>query len=227
MKLMRLFIIAVIVILVIVGLYYWANYLVESKRAQEHVAQTISEQLAATSSEDVMQSTHVVKNLPTATTTVPTSWKSHEYPDLALAVSYPNNLIVRREGDALVLAFPKDTYFHWPLLDDARITITATSTCAEGSVPQLASTTFSMNGYSFMASQGNEGAAGNRYSEVIYSTEGQSRCYSFSLLDHGANGAGLYVSGQALIDKYDAQHDVDIASIGEVFNSVAYSFRIR
>ena len=228
----RFILILVILALIITGLYFGIRSLVNTKRQNEQVSQTISEQLASTSpnSDGDTNQNDLINNLPTSTTTVPTSWTSHNIAQFS--ISYSPDLVVSNSSDAsstiIVLAFPKDNYFHWPLQDDARITITASSSCVETTVPQnpsTATTTFSLNGYSFIATQGNDVAAGNLYHEILYTTEANGQCYSFSFFDHGSNGAGLYVDDPVLIRKYDSQHSNDYSQAIGAFDSIVTSFK--
>ena len=64
-----------------------------------------------------------------------------------------------------------------------------------------------LNGYSFTRIEGGDVAAGNIYRELAYDTQANGVCFHIDILDHGANGAGLYVGDQSLIAKYDATHD--------------------
>ncbi len=232
----RFILIIIILTLIVAGLYFGIRSLVNTKRQNEQVSQTISEQLATSSANSANNGgQNELENLiPTSTTTVPTSWGSHNFgqPSTQFNISYPPNLIVSNNSDAsstiIVLAFPKENYFHWPLQDDVRITITVSSSCADPMVPQnpsTATTTFSSNGYSFTAIHGNDVAAGNLYHEILYTTEVNNQCYSFSFFDHGSNGAGLYVDDPVLIQKYDSQHSADYSQAVSVFDSIVTSFK--
>lgn len=230
--------ITLIFVAVIFGCYLGIKYIIESKHASEQATQTIAEQIAAQELATANSSGNqikYIKNIPTATTTAPSSWRVRSYSDIGLSIAYPDNIIARREGRKLILNLPRDVYFHWPLLDEVRITISASSTCAEMETPAnetFATTTFSLNGYSFTAKQGDDVAAGNKFHEVIYMTEAipegmDPQCFTFDLFDRGANGAGLYVSDGALIDKYNNQHEVDFLAVNNVFNQIVESFRVR
>lgn len=233
--------IAAILLVLAASIYFGINYLIDSKRASERVTQTISEQLA-TSSLNEQMSLAPIAYIPTATTTTPVAWKIRTYmadgtllgassnETAAYRIAYPGNMSARQNGSDLVLSFPKDVYFHWPLQDEARITISASTTCSRLAVPtnpRLATTSFSLNGYAFEAFQGDEGAAGNTYSELLYTTQGSDICYSFSLFDHGSSGADLYVDDPALIRRYDDQHSTDLAAVRAIFNQIVASFRMQ
>ena len=220
------------VLIVILAAYFGVQYMVNTKKVSEHVDQTISD-VIATSSLDTTPQKALVANVPTATTTTPTNWKVYTSPVLASTtfnVAYPANMRVSYDQNVLRLTFPTDKYFHWPLQDEAYVTISASSTCPDLIVehdPNIATTTFSINGYAFSAIEGNGVGAGNLYQEIAYDTYENNICYHLSLFDHGSNGAGLYVDDQALIKRYDDQHTKDTAAILSVFNSITNSFVIN
>ena len=226
------FLILILILLIIIGGYFVLHSMIATKKANEQVSQTISESMGSTTdatSSDLSQATYKL-DLPTATTTTPDNWKTYTNAKLGYSISYPANLLVSSPSNILTLAFPADLYFHWPLQDTVIFRLTASTTCPDSLVPTgpfTATTTFSMNGYAFIASEGDDAAAGNRYQEVIYETLGNGRCYHMSLFDHGTNGAGFYVEGQALIQKYDDQHDTDMSAVISILNSMANSFRLQ
>ena len=177
-------------------------------------------------------------SIPTATTTTPSNWKLYTNSSLGFSISYPKNLVLYDRSKSsttsslgsVTLTFPKDIYFHWPLQDDVVITLTVGATCNDMVVPaqpRTSTTTFSINGYSFATRSGDDAGAGNHYREVAYDTEGNGLCYHVSLYDHGVNGAGFYVDGQALIQKYDSQHALDMKAVVDIFNSITNSFRLQ
>ena len=202
-----------------------------NKRTNEQAAQTISASLATTTASSTNQTdSNYTIDLPRATTTTPTTWKTYTNTQLGYSISYPRNLILSAASDTLTLSFPKEIYFHWPLLDDVTLKITASSTCPDMMVPTgpfTATTTFSLNGYSFNVTEGDDAGAGNRYQEIAYDTFGNNACYHISMFDHGVNGAGFYVEGQALIQKYDNQHDTDMQAVISILNSATNSFRLQ
>lgn len=138
------------------------------------------------------------------------------------------------DAGILTLTFPKNLYFRWPLLDDATLKVTAIPTCpgitASGLGGGVAPISFSLNGYVWKRTNGLGAAAGNLYLEIAYdtlatSTSGQT-CYHIGFLDHGANGAGLYVDDASLIRRYDAAHEADLAAVIDDLNAIVASFRI-
>jgi len=171
---------------------------------------------------------------PTVTSTADTSsWETYTDRELGYSVSYPSNIVISHDAGALILAFPKSLYFHWPLQDDAKLTITVASTCPailtkgglsgpNGSLPEA----FSLNGLDFNRMIGTDVAAGNRYFEIAYDTVSNGFCYHMDFLDHGANGAGLYVDDSSLIKRYDDAHTIDLARTVDSLNAIVGSFRI-
>ena len=164
----------------------------------------------------------------TASTADTSIWKmynaSRNSTSTKYSLIYPPDMITSMDGQSLVLTFPKETYFHWPLLDDTKVTVTASSTCSQLAVPSnsvsVPTTTMIINGHEFTRIQGDDVAAGNRYQEIAYDTIVNKICFHVSLFDHGANGAGLYVSDPALVSQYDTQHDQDLSQVLNVFNGI-------
>lgn len=237
------FLIVFFFLLAAVGIVFSVRHMIITKRVNEQATQTISESLATSTTDATDQVDLSYKlDLPTATTTVPTTWKNYTNSRLGYSISYPSNLILSAPvvtsssssssptSNTLTLAFPKERYFHWPLQDEVILRITASSTCPEMIVPAspfVSTTTFSINGYSFTATVGDDAAAGNHYQEIAYDTHVNDICYHISLYDHGVNGAGFYVDGQALIQKYDDQHDVDMRAVIAILNSITSSLRLQ
>jgi len=124
--------------------------------------------------------------------------------------------------------FPKNSYFHWPLLDDARITVTVGPSCPAITAGDTGNgpASFSLNGYAFTRTVGTDVGAGQRYLEVAYDTKANGVCYHVDFLDHGTNGAGFYVDDAALIKRYDAQHAVDQTAVLSALNGIVGSFRL-
>ena len=157
------------------------------------------------------------------------SWSMYSNKELGFSVQYPKGLVADTSNPStLTLGFSKDTYFHWPLLDDAKITVTATSSCPviEMNNPDIKPVAVSVNGYNFKRIEGSDAAAGNLYREMAFDVVSNNTCYHLDLFDHGANGAGLYVEDQALISKYDAQHQSDLDGVLGIFMGVVNSFRL-
>ncbi len=227
--------IVIFLILAALAVYFGVRHMIDVKKANEQMSQPISETIATST-----DTSSYKLDLPTATTTVPDGWKTFSSDKLGFSVSYPTNLLLTPPStsvsgstatpNTLSFSFSKDIYFHWPLQDEVVLSITASTSCRDMLVPTgpfTSTTTFSMNGYSFTATEGDDAAAGNRYQEIAYDTQGNGKCYHISLYDHGVNGAGFYVDGQALVQKYDDQHDVDMSAVISILNSMTSSFRLQ
>ncbi|MDD5165643.1 MAG: hypothetical protein PHG25_03900, partial [Candidatus Pacebacteria bacterium] len=225
----RLLIVSIIIVsLVIVGIigFYFINNFTYTR----HI--TLPPQLLASSSTDTLgQGQSFVKpevfgqkdsaSLNPASSTISTNaWKTYTNNELGFSVKYPKDLVLNADfPGSLILAVPKDKYFHWPLLDDTKITVTASSSCpsfVSGFAPDNVASV-SVDDIVFVRSESADVAAGNVYRELAYDMMSNGLCYRLSLFDHGANGAGLYVSGQALVSQYDAQHQADIDKLVSVF----------
>ncbi len=157
------------------------------------------------------------------------TWKTYKNDEQGYSIKYPVNLISSSRGSTLTLLFPKNIYFSWPLQDDARVTVTVSESCTPLMVPNIfgvASSTFTLNKYSFSTSEGHEGAAGNIYSDLVYDTEANGVCYHFSLYVSGSNGSSLYVENRSLVERYDAEHEVNSGRVLDIFNSIVNSFRL-
>jgi hypothetical protein len=167
---------------------------------------------------------------PTASSTVDiSSWLTYSDGSDDYSIRYPSNISVNMDDSGgLVLAFPKDQYFHWPLLDDAKVTITVGTSCPSvvSGATSPAPTTISLNGYTFTRTEGGDIGAGNIYRELAYDMEKKGRCYHIDLLDHGTDGAGFYVEDQSLISSYDAAHSVDLSAVLGIFNDMIGTFRL-
>ncbi|MFA6602120.1 MAG: hypothetical protein WCT02_04700 [Candidatus Paceibacterota bacterium] len=159
------------------------------------------------------------------------SWKVYSNDELGFTLKYPSDLIVNNTDNILILAFPKKTYFHWPLQDDVTLTVSATTSCptakALGETFFNQSGTLTVDGQKFNTFESDDAAAGNRYTTITYSISGNDACYLVVFNDHGVNGAGLYVNDQILVKKYDNQHDVDMAKVTDVVYGILGSFQVK
>lgn len=227
---MKRIIVIFIFLILLAALAFGLYTLVMQKRSQEMFVPIPGE--ATTTDETAATSTATTTiTIPTATTT-PVSWKTYTNNIAGYSISYPPDLYVNSDGLTLVLTLPKDKYFRWPLQDDVKITVTASSTCmslSDSGFPgeSVASTTFSLNGYSWTLSEGSDIAAGNIYRGVAYDAVSAGTCYHIELFDHGANGAGLYVDDQSLISRYNAEHDADLSALMAIGNIMVSSFHVK
>ncbi len=183
--------------------------------------------------------TQATSTLPVVATSTPpvfatstadmTGWKNYSDKELGFDIAYPADLIVNTSATTLVLSFPKDIYFHWPLQDDAKVVISATSTCPGllYGAGAATSSSFTLNRQTFSTTRGSDAAAGTRTDEVVFDTHGNGACYHLSYIERGANGAGLYVNDPSLISRYDAQHAVDTAKVVDIVNGMVQTFNVR
>lgn len=155
------------------------------------------------------------------------NWSMYENTDYNYGLQYPSGVTYAEQGTSTIFTIPASTYFHWPLLDTVKITVTVATTCPSLVVSGDHAANFSINGYAFMRSAGNDVGAGNLYNEIAYDTTSDGMCYHLSLFDHGTNGSSFYVSDQDLITRYDAQHEVDMSGVLDIFDAMLASFKIR
>lgn len=167
----------------------------------------------------------------TPSTVDTTSWNTYSSDELGYSVKYPANMLMNGADALISFSFAKESYFHWPLQDDAKITIVATSSCpaltVDGGDMGTTTSSFTLNGYTFTRREAHDAAAGNLYNEISYDTMANSVCYHIDFFDHGANGAGLYVGDPSLIAQYDAQHTADLKAVMDIFNAMTQTFHIR
>ncbi len=169
--------------------------------------------------------------LPGTTTPDMSDWKVYSNDSAGYSIAYPGNAMISADSGILSVIFPKNAYFHWPLLDNAKVTVSVATSCPALESENLlsdngASPEFTLNGYDFRRTIADGVAAGNRYREIAYDTTVGGSCYHIYLYDHGANGAGLYVDSAALIKKYDDVHDADFSNLISAFNAMVGTFRI-
>lgn len=218
-------IVATLIVLGMAAALIYAAYSV-SKKQNTIPPNTFPDQTATSTDDGAASST---PGWTFATSSLNASgWKTYASP-AGFSVKYPSNLVIGSGSSSVTFVLPKSAYFHWPLQDDAKITVTASSSCPEfigGSENLSATTTFALNGRTFVRSENRGAAAGNLYTEIAYDTFGSGMCYRLSFFDHGANGAGLYVSDPSLISQYDAQHDADMKAALDLFNAMAQSFGV-
>ncbi|MDB5238759.1 MAG: hypothetical protein JWO00_94 [Candidatus Parcubacteria bacterium] len=186
----------------------------------------------STSTTGVLAATQIFP-LPTATSSPVdiSSWTMHVNNDLGYSIEYPPSFAASQNDGVLTLIVPKESYFHWPLLDDVKITVSASASCPAmtvtgGVTGRPASDSYVLNSRTFTRLIGTDGAAGNRYLEIADATKANGTCYRVDFLNHGTNGAGFYVDDPALVAKYDAQHDTDLWAAITLMNAMVSSLHI-
>ena len=165
---------------------------------------------------------------PASTTVGTASWTI--FTDNADGYSYehPADLTQNVLNGNAAFSFTKSAYFHWPLLDDAKVTVVVAPACPKITDPAVGQTPvqFTLNGYQFTRTIGSDVGAGQLYTEVAYDTQANGNCYHIDFLDHATDGAGFYVDDASLIAKYDAQHVADLDSVLAVFDGIVSSFHL-
>ncbi len=224
MKTFLKFLLALVVLAIIAVVLYFGYQL--TKKENTIPPNTFPDQTAS-STPGTASSTHEWTFVTPAINT--SAWKTYSNPTLGFSVKYPVNMVLNGDVSSKTFAFPKSA-FHWPLQDDAKVTIIASSTCpalfVDGGGPAAGTSTFMLNGYTFNRTENHDAAAGNLYNEIAYDTTVNGMCYRIDFFDHGANGAGLYVGDPALIAQYDAQHAADMAAVLDIFNAMTESFEV-
>jgi hypothetical protein len=165
---------------------------------------------------------------PASTTVSTASWMTFTDKADGYSFEHPADLSQNVLNGNDVFSFPKNTYFHWPLLDDAKVGVTVGPSCPKitAPAPGQAPVQFALNGYQFTRTIGSDVGAGQLYTEVAYDTQANGNCYHIDFLDHATDGAGFYVDDASLIAKYDAQHVADLSSVISIFNGIVGSFHI-
>ena len=159
-------------------------------------------------------------------------WKTYKNQEFGYDIKYPKDLIVNYDSTKLILAFPKKNYFSWPLQDDVKLTVTASSTCASdlldvGSGIKPKKSLITIDGRDFTLNRVDDVAAGNRFLTATYEIRRNSLCYSFVYSSRGANGAGLYVDDPSLISKYDKDHVVNSGMVDAIVIGILSSFMLN
>lgn len=168
-------------------------------------------------------STTTVNTVSVATSSVDTSkWKSYKNDELGYSIKYPDDLIINYDESRLIIAFPQKNYFHWPLLDDVKLTLIATSSCL---IKNASTTEFTINDRLYrVESDMIDAAMGTRWHETVYAINKDNTFYKITVSIRGTNGAGFYVDDQALIKKYDNQHDIDATQVNATIWAILGSF---
>lgn len=152
------------------------------------------------------------------------NWKIYDNQELGYSIKYPGDLIVNYDTLSLILAFPKDKYFNWPLLDDVKLTLVSTSTC---SLVTASSSEITVNDIKYKVSRSNDAAMGTVYKKDSYEIYGNNACYIITMDSKGTNGSGFYVDDPSLIKKYDNQHKLDLDKVMSVVYGILGSFEIK
>lgn len=154
------------------------------------------------------------------------NWKKYSNQELGYELQYPPDLIINQDDSSLLLAFPKKTYFSWPLLDDVKVVISASSTCLVGrtSVEQISTSTVVVVDRLIELAEGSDIGAGNIHKTMAFSLNGGDICYNLTFDSKGANGAGLFVGDSAVREKYDQEHKVNYDKVVDTVYGILESF---
>ena len=187
----------------------------------------------------VMDQVHAPASSTSITSSIDTSsWKSYSNTQPPFSIEYPSNLVFSTstiptiDGPYLLaLQFPKDIYFSTVLKDEAYVIVTASSTCPAieqgGFVGDAVPTQIRTDkGVAFIKNEVNDVAAGNRYLTITYDTIANNLCYRITFFNHGANGAGLYLSDTSEINAADATHTAELANIEAIVGTIVGTFSL-
>jgi len=161
------------------------------------------------------------------------SWKIYSNAQPSFSIKAPVDLVLSTSTiptiDSpylLALQFPKDAYFSTVLKDETYVIITASSTCPttmSGPIDK-GPETLVLNGLT--KNDTSDAAAGNHYLTVTYDTNKNGLCYRVTFFDHGANGAGLYLSDPVAIKTADETYAVELAKIKAIVLDMVGTFSL-
>jgi hypothetical protein len=173
----------------------------------------------------------------TSTSSIDTStWRSYSNTQPPFSIKYPADLVFSTstiptiDGPYLLaLQFPKDIYFSTVLKDEVDVIVTASSTCpvVEQGPINKGPETLNINGTTFIKNEINDVAAGNRYLVITYDTIQSGLCYRITFFNHGANGAGLYLGGEAAAKIADTTHDAELSNTEAIVTVMVSTFSLN
>lgn len=204
----------IIIALVILGMVGYTSYDYIQEKNSLRFTPIVVENTSSTSTPNTVS---------VATSSVDTTkWKTYKNEELGYGIKYPEDLIVNYDESKLILVFPQKKYFNWPLFDEVKLTVIATSSCGS----KYASTTeFSINNRTYqIVSDVSDVAMGSRWHNIVYQNSMDNMCYEISSSIRGTNGAEFYVDDQVLIKKYNNQHDIDLVMVKSIIWSILGSF---
>lgn len=209
----------VVVALSILGIVGYASY----NYLQEKKSLKFSPIISSDSIIEQNNQASTTNNIFSSTADI-SKWKTYNNQELGYSVKYPEDLIVNYDALILILAFPKDKYFHWPLLDDVKLTLMATSTC---SIDTASSSEITINDIKYKVLKSTDTAMGSVYKKDVYEIYGNNVCYVITTASKGTNGAGFYVDDPFLIKKYDNQNKLDSDNVMNIIYGILGSFEIK
>lgn len=167
-------------------------------------------------------------NISATSTVDMSSWVDYSDQELGYSLKYPDNFITNHDGLNLILALPKKDYFSWPLLDDVKIVVMASSTCFSNTLdislkPKYLTVDDKID---FVSYKTEDVAAGTRHLRNIYEIKKDNICYSLVHSSRGTNGAGFYVNDEILVKKYDKEHRNNQDKIDQIIIGILASFNL-
>ena len=213
-------ILVIIIALSIIGIVSYASYSYLKEKQSLKFSPIIP---SDSTIEQNNQASSTPSNVLNSTADV-SKWKTYNNQELGYSIKYPEDLIVNYDALILILSFPKDKYFNWPLLDNVKLTLVASSTC---SLDIASSSEITINNVKYKVLKSTDAAMGSVYKKDIYEIYGNNVCYVATLDSRGTNGAGFYVDDPFLIKKYDNQHKLDLDRVIDIIYGILGSFEIK
>lgn len=212
-----------IIIIVFVGVIGFASYVsyryIEKKNSLQFTP--IVQEVASSTPNNLASSSNILaENIKVDTK----NWIKYKNSELGYSISYPDDLIVNFDDSILILVFPKKTYFSWPLQDDVKVVVNATSTCSSNQNDK----TILINDKSYILENDSvDVGAGFVMKEMIFRLKQNDSCYKLVVNIKGANGAGFYVDDPALIKKYDTEHQINFDKVANIIYGIVWSFNFE
>lgn len=155
------------------------------------------------------------------------NWKKYSNQEFGYELEYPSDLILNQADSSLLLAFPKKIYFSWPLLDDAKVVVSASSTCLVDKTlvdERVSTSTVVVGDRIIELGEISDIGAGNIHKTMIFSMNGGNICHNLTFDSKGANGAGLFVGDSSVREKYDQEHKVNYDRVIDIVYGILESF---
>lgn len=172
-------------------------------------------------------STSTVATASSSTSVDTSGWQTFTSYELGFSVQYPPKVTVDSSDPAVFkVSFPRELYFSTVYADDVSVSISASSTCEllqDGS-RVIPAENVSIGGVNFTKNETVGAGAGNIYDTTTYDALNNNVCYRILVLDHHANGAGLYEGDPVKIAALTAARDAEYTHVKNIVNAMIYSF---
>jgi hypothetical protein len=164
-----------------------------------------------------------------SSTAIDTSdWQTFTSYELGFSIQYPPDLTIdTSDPSAFKAAFPRTTYFSTVYADDVSLDVNVNATCT----PIIAGSTVvptqnvTIGGVDFTKDETSDIGAGNIYDTVLYDALNNGVCYQITVVDHHANGAGLYAGDdQTQIASLTAARDSEYSHVSDIVMAMISSF---